>query len=109
MVGLAFAIAASANFPALVLSMFWPRFTTAGAQASMLIGTASALLLIYLSPTIQVGVLGRGSAIFPLSNPGLVTIPLSFIAGIAASLLSPEPQAEEKFHALEHRLHLGEQ
>jgi Na+(H+)/acetate symporter ActP len=50
MVGLAFAIAASANFPALVLSIFWRGFTTRGAQASILIGTASALLLIYLSP-----------------------------------------------------------
>ena len=58
MVGLAFAIAASANFPALVLSMFWRGFTTRGAQASMLVGTFSALLLIYLSPTIQIGVLG---------------------------------------------------
>src|SRR3970040_1320245 len=54
MVGLAFAIAASANFPALVLSISWRRFTTRGAQASMLVGTASALVLIYLSPTIQV-------------------------------------------------------
>ena len=48
MVGLAFAIAASANFPALVLSIFWSRLTTAGAQSSMLVGTAAALLLIYL-------------------------------------------------------------
>ena len=62
MVGLAFAIAASANFPALVLSMFWRRFTTRGAQASMLVGTASALLLIYLSPTIQIGMLGEPRA-----------------------------------------------
>ena len=63
MVGLAFAIAASANFPALVLSMFWRGFTTRGAQASMLVGTVSALLLIYLSPTVQVGVLGRAGSV----------------------------------------------
>jgi cation/acetate symporter len=109
MVGLAFAIAASANFPALVLSMFWQRFSTRGAQASMLVGTASALGLIYLSPTVQVGVLGRASALFPLSNPGLVTIPLSFAVGIVVSLLTPELEAEEKFHQLEHRLHLGDE
>jgi cation/acetate symporter len=108
MVGLAFAIAASANFPALLLSMFWQRFTTAGAQASMLVGTASALLLIYLSPTVQVGVLGRASAFFPLSNPGLITIPLSFAMGIVVSLVTSEPEAQAKFHALEDRLHLGE-
>jgi cation/acetate symporter len=108
MVGLAFAIAASANFPALVLSMFWARFSTAGAQASMLVGTGSALLLIYLSPTVQVGVLGRASGVFPLTNPGLVTIPLSFAFGILMSFLRPDPEAEAKFHQLEQRLHLGE-
>ena len=59
MVGLAFAIAASANFPALFLSIFWRPFTTRGALASMLVGTASALVLIYLSPTVQVHMLGN--------------------------------------------------
>jgi cation/acetate symporter len=107
MVGLAFAIAASANFPALVLSVFWRPFTTRGAQASMIAGTASALLLIYLSPTIQVSVLGRDEAWFPLRNPGLVTIPLAFVAGVAASLLLPERSADEAFPALQRRLHLG--
>jgi cation/acetate symporter len=108
MVGLAFAIAASANFPALVLSMFWRRFTTRGAQASMLVGTFSALLLIYLSPTVQVGILGGSSAPFPLTNPGLVTIPLSFAVGVIVSLLTPEPEAVQKFEALEQQLHLGQ-
>jgi cation/acetate symporter len=107
MVGLAFAIAASANFPALVLSVFWRPFTTRGAQASMLVGTASALLLIYLSPTIQVQMLGREAAMFPLRNPGLVTIPLAFVVGIAVSLLAPEKEADEGFPALQHRLHMG--
>ena len=108
MVGLAFAIAASANFPALVLSIFWARFTTRAAQASMLVGTASALVLIYLSPTVYVTLLGHPSAPFPLTNPGLVTIPLSFAVGIVVSLLFPEPEAERRFHALEHRLHVGD-
>jgi cation/acetate symporter len=107
MVGLAFAIAASANFPALVLSMFWRPFSTRGAQASMLAGTVSALLLIYYSPTVQVGVLGNSGAPFPLNNPGLITIPLSFAVGIVVSLLTPEPSAVAKFAELEHRLHLG--
>jgi cation/acetate symporter len=107
MVGLAFAIAASANFPALVLSMFWRGFTTRGAQASMLAGTISALVLIYLSPTIQVGILGGTSAPFPLTNPGLVTIPLAFLVGVGVSLVTAEPAAVDKFEALEHQLHLG--
>ena len=107
MVGLAFAIAASANFPALVLSVFWRGFTTRGAQASMLVGTASALILIYLSPTIQMGVLGRASAPFPLRNPGLITIPLAFLVGMAVSLLAPEREARERFAEMEHRVHMG--
>ena len=107
MVGLAFAIAASANFPALVLSVFWRPFTTRGAQASMIVGTLSALVLICLSPTIQVQMLGHASAPFPLANPGLVTIPLSFVVGIVVSLLAPEAEATEAFAGLQHRLHLG--
>jgi cation/acetate symporter len=107
MVGLAFAIAASANFPALVLSVFWRPFTTRAAQASMLVGTLSALVLIFLSPTIQVSVLGHASAPFPLKNPGLVTIPLSFAVGVAVSLLGKEREAGERFEAMQHRLHLG--
>jgi cation/acetate symporter len=107
MVGLAFAIAASANFPALLLSMLWRRFTTNGAVASMVVGTLSALLLIYLSPTIQIDILKNTSALFPLKNPGLVTIPLSFIVGIVVSLLKPEELALDKFAEVEKRIDLG--
>ncbi len=107
MVGLAFAIAASANFPALVLSVFWRQFTTRGAQASMLVGTLSALGLIWLSPAVQIRILGKPSAPFPLSNPGLVTIPLAFLAGVAVSLLLPEQDAQERFAEVEQRVHLG--
>jgi cation/acetate symporter len=64
-------------------------------------------LLIFLSPTIQVGVLGRTSAPFPLKNPGLVTIPLAFLVGMAVSLLTPEREASERFPQLQHRVHLG--
>lgn len=105
MVGLAFAIAASANFPALVLSMFWRRFTTRAAQLSMLIGTASSLALIYLSPTIQIDVLKNDAAWFPLRNPGLVSIPVSFATGMLVSLLWPEPAAEARFVEVEQRIH----
>jgi cation/acetate symporter len=109
MVGLAFAIAASANFPALVLSIFWGRFTTRGAQASMIAGTLAALVLIYLSPTIQLAVLHHASAPFPLRNPGLVSIPLAFLVGIAVSLLAPEREASERFAEVRRRVHLGPQ
>ena len=107
MVGLAFAIAASANFPALLMSMIWRRFTTNGAVASMLVGTISALVLIYLSPAIQIDILKQSSALFPLKNPGLVSIPLSFIVGIVVSLLLPEKLAQQKFAEVEEQIQLG--
>ena len=107
MVGLAFAIAASANFPALVLSVFWRRFTTRAAQMSMLTGTISSLLLIYLSPTIQVDILGNSAGVFPLRNPGLVSIPLAFAVAFAVALLWPEPEAEARFVEVERRVHVG--
>ena len=107
MVSLAFAIAASANFPALVLAIFWRRYTTAGAVTSMATGTVATLVLIYLSPTIQVDILGHSSAWFPLKNPALITLPLSFVAGMVVSLLTPEPAAAAGFTRLERQTHLG--
>jgi cation/acetate symporter len=107
MVSLAFAIAASANFPALMLSIYWRGFTTAGAVASMLTGTITTLVLIYLSPTIQVDLLGNESAWFPLRNPAMLTIPLSFAVGIGVSLLARETAAAEAFTEVERRTHLG--
>jgi cation/acetate symporter len=106
MVSLAFAIAASANFPALVLSIFWRRCTTAGAVTSMLLGTTSTLVLIYLSPTIQIDILKRSSALFPLKNPALITIPLSFAAGIVVSLMTREVVGEH-LARVERRMHMG--
>jgi cation/acetate symporter len=90
MVSLAFAIAASANFPALVLSIFWRRCTTQGAVASMVAGTLGTLVLIYLSPVIQVDILKHTGAWFPLKNPAVITIPASFLIGIVVSLLTSD-------------------
>ncbi|NWH09665.1 MAG: cation/acetate symporter ActP [Alphaproteobacteria bacterium] len=107
MVGLAFAIAASGNFPALVLSVFWRRYTTAGAVASIVVGTLSSLILIYLSPTIQIDIFQGTTAWFPLKNPALVTIPLSFAVGIIVSLLAPEKNALEQYDHKERRMIMG--
>jgi cation/acetate symporter len=107
MVGLAFAIAASANFPALLMAIFWRRFTTWGAVASIVFGAVSALILIYISPTIQEDVLGNDDSLFPLKNPALISMPLAFAAGIVVSLLSRERAAEERFAAAERQIHLG--
>jgi cation/acetate symporter len=107
MVSLAFAIAASANFPALLLAVFWSRCTTSGIVASMVLGTLSTLVLIWLSPTIQIDVLHGESAWFPLKNPALVTIPLSFATAIAVSLFTAEDETEARFAEVERRTHLG--
>jgi cation/acetate symporter len=107
MVSLAFAIAASANFPALVMAIFWRRFSTAGAVSSMVVGTVGTLLLIGLSPTVQVDILHRESAWFPLKNPALVTIPLSFLVGIVVSLLTTARETDEHYARHERRMHMG--
>ncbi len=106
-VGLAFAIAASGNLPAIVYSVFWRGFTTAGAVAAILVGTLSAVLLIYLSPTVQVDILKHQAALFPLKNPGIVSIPLGFLAGYLVSLFTREDEAEKRFLEVERRVHLG--
>jgi len=107
MVGLAFAIAASSNFPVLLLSISWKKFTTRGAVCAMVSGVVSAVVLIFLSPTIQVDLLKKPEAIISLKNPGIITVPLSFIVGIVVSLLFPEPEAEAKYAEIERRMHFG--
>jgi cation/acetate symporter len=107
MVSLAFAVASSANFPTLVLAIYWKKLTSAGAHAAMLVGTFGTVGLIILSPAIQVDILKHASAPFPLRNPALVTIPLAFLAAIAVSLLRPDPEEQRLYGELEQRLHLA--
>jgi cation/acetate symporter len=79
MVGLAFAIAASSNFPVLILSMYWKGLTTRGAVTGGFIGLITAVGLTVLSPAIWVKVLGNPAAIFPWDAPALFSMPLAFI------------------------------
>ena len=88
MVGLAFAVAASANFPPLLMSIVWRRFNTAGAVASIVSGAVLSVLLIVLSPTVWTDLLHKPAALFPLRNPAIVSMPVSFLFGIVASLLT---------------------
>ena len=107
MVGLAFAVAASANFPPLLLSITWRRFNTAGAVWSITVGAFLSVVLIVLSPTVWVDLLGRTEALFPLRNPAIVSMPASFLAGLVASLMTHEPEAESKFDDEKLRTYLG--
>ena len=91
LVALAFAVAASANLPTILLSLFWKKFNTTGAVSSMYVGVGSALLLIFFSPAVSgletSMVPGADWAFFPLQNPGLVSIPLGFLAGIIGTFV----------------------
>jgi cation/acetate symporter len=109
MVGLAFAIAASANFPALVMALTWRRFNTAGAVCGVLFGVVSAILLIVVSPKVWPGADSEtGSPIgWTLANPGIISIPLGFIGCILGTLLTSERGAERSFHELYVRSETG--
>ncbi len=107
MVGLAFAIAASANFPSLLLSIVWKKFTTKGAVTSVITGAGLAITLIILSPTVWVDIFKNEEAIFPLKNPALISMTASFLVGIIVSLLTPETEAQNKFEDEKLRTYLG--
>jgi cation/acetate symporter len=107
MVGLAFAIAASANFPALVLSITWKNFSTTGAVASIVTGSILAVGLIILSPTVWVDIFHNAKAIFPWKNPALVSMVAAFAAGWIGSVLRPDLEAQEKYEEQRIRNYLG--
>ena len=107
MVGLAFAIACSANFPPLLLSICWRRFNTPGAVSAIATGASLSVLLIVLSPTIWVDIFGYASPVFPLRNPAIVSMPAAFIAGVLGSLSVREPRAEAMFDEEKLRTYLG--
>lgn len=107
LVALAFAVAASANLPTLLYSLFWKRFTTQGALWSIYGGLASSVLLVLFSPVVsgkETSMFpGAHFAVFPLENPGLISIPLGFLLGWLGSLLSKEEPDAQKYAELEVR------
>ncbi|MDQ2697818.1 MAG: cation acetate symporter [Actinomycetota bacterium] len=109
LVALAFAVAASANLPTIVYSLFWKRFTTQGALWSMYGGLASALIAIALSPVVSGSptamIPGADFDLIPLSNPGIISIPLAFFLGWLGSVLDknvedPAKQSEMEVRSL---------
>jgi len=117
LVGLAFAVAASANLPVIVLSIFWKRFNTTGAVAGLAVGLFASIALIIISPSVMgidpatTAVSARRiiqhATIFPLKNPGIISIPLGFLAAILGTLLTREPGAETRFIELTVRANTG--
>ena len=117
LVGLAFAVAASANLPVIVLSIFWRRFNTAGAVTGLAAGLVASIGLIIVSPSIM-GIdpptvtgaarhLIQAKPLFPLENPGILSIPIGFLAAVIATMLTHEPSSETKFNELLVRSNTG--
>ena len=116
LVALAFAVAASANLPTLLYSLFWKRFNTTGALCSIYGGLSICVLLIVFSPVVS-GSVGDGRSsmlqsvdfhFFPLQNPGIVSIPLSFLLGIIGTYVGGRrPVNEAKFAEMEVRSMTG--
>src|SRR5450755_4519942 len=117
LVALAFAVAASANLPVIVLSIFWRRFNTAGAVSGLAVGLLASIALILISPSLMAidppTVTGaarhliQAKAWFPLENPGILSIPLGFLGAILGTLVSHEPTSQEKFNELLVRSNTG--
>ncbi|MHC6220192.1 solute symporter family protein [Arthrobacter sp. MMS24-S77] len=107
LVALAFAVAASANLPTIVYSLFWRKFTTQGAVWSMYGGLAAAIILIALSPVVSGAktsmIPGANFAVFPLSNPGIVSIPLAFLLGWLGTMLDKKREDTAKQAEMEVR------
>lgn len=102
LVALAFAVAASANLPVIIFSLFWKRFNTTGAVAGLGTGLVASIVLILISPSIM-----KSGPLFPLENPGIVSIPLGFLGAFLGTLLGREPEAEAKFTELLVRANTG--
>lgn len=107
LVALAFAVAASANLPTILYSLFWRRFTTQGALWSMYGGLSAAMILIALSPVVSGTktsmIPGANFAVFPLSNPGIVSIPLAFFLGWLGTVLDKRKEDVTKQAEMEVR------
>ncbi len=101
MVGLAFGIAASANFPVLILSMYWKGLTTKGAIAGTICGLTAAVVFVVLSKAVWVTVLGKAQAIFPYDQPALFSMPLAFLVAFVVSKLDNSTQAQQEIAAFD--------
>lgn len=109
MVGLAFAVAASSNFPALLLALTWRRFNTTGSVTGVLFGVVSSITLVVISPKVWPGPDAEGGLLgfYDLANPGIISIPLGFLGCWLGTMLSRERPAERAFHELYVRSETG--
>lgn len=101
LVSLAFAVAASANLPVIIYTIYWKRFNTTGAVWAMAVGLISAIGLVLISPNVFSPEVGKaifvGNPIFPYSTPGIISIPLGFLAGYLGTIFSSEKADVKKY------------
>ncbi|MCO6056820.1 cation acetate symporter [Pseudomonas sp. MOB-449] len=96
LVGLTFGVAASANFPVLIMAMYWRGLTTRGALWGGLTGLVSAMALVICAPAVWVGVLGHEKALFPYDQPALFSMPLAFLVIVVVSTLDRSARASRE-------------
>jgi cation/acetate symporter len=101
MVGLAFGVAAAANFPVLILSMYWKGLTTRGALVGGYGGLISAVLFVVFSKSVWVDVLGNAAPLFPYTQPALFAMPIAFLSAYVFSKLDASKRAAEEIDAFE--------
>lgn len=101
LVGLTFAVAASANFPILITSVFWSKMTTRGALLGGWLGLISSTLFVILGPTVWTAVLKLGDPIFPFKNPALFSMTISFLGIIIGSLMDNNENGKQECAAYE--------
>ena len=110
LVSLAFCIAASANLPVILYTIYWKRFNTTGAVTAMLTGLISALVLVAVSPNVWNPVEGKaifvGDPLIMLTNPALISVPLGFLGGFIGTLISKETD-EAKYREVEVKAQTG--
>ena len=100
--GLAFAMAATANLPCIIFSLYWKKLTTKGAVIGMSGGVIVAVILVLTGPQFM----GK-NALFPLANPGIVSIPLGFLLTYLGSIFTQDKEAAHKYVELSVRSQSG--
>ncbi|MDR9793476.1 MULTISPECIES: solute symporter family protein [unclassified Aeribacillus] len=110
LVSLAFCVAASANLPVIVYTIYWKKFNTAGAVTAMLAGLITAIVLVSISPNVIHPEAGKaffvGDPIFPLTNPALISVPAGFIGGLIGTLVSAK-RDEKKYAEVTFKANTG--
>jgi cation/acetate symporter len=104
LVGLTFGIAASCNFPILILSMYWKGLTTKGAVWGGIVGLVTATAIVVFSKAVWVTVLGNEAPLFPYEQPAIFSMPLAFLVAWVVSVLDKSPRAAREIEAYDDQL-----